>query len=96
MQIRVRVMPSARFKPRGSDLRCDLRINARRAMQGGSEVVPSPSVGMLRVQIPAGVARGAVIKLAGEGLPKARGGRGDLLVRVTYRPEVTITRTGGR
>jgi sarcosine oxidase subunit beta len=27
-----------------------------------------------------------------EGLPKTRGGRGDLLVRVTYRPEVQITR----
>ena len=28
----------------------------------------------------------------GEGLPKPRGGRGDLLVRVTYRPEVRVTR----
>ena len=33
---------------------------------------------------------------AGEGLPKPRGGRGDLLVRVTYRPPVRITRVSGR
>jgi DnaJ-class molecular chaperone len=49
---------------------------------------------MLRVYIPAGVSRGEVLRLAGQGLPKPRGGRGDLLVRITYRPEVRITRAG--
>jgi len=46
--------------------------------------------GFLRVQIP--FERGKVIRIVGEGLPKARGGRGDLLVRIIYRPEVRITR----
>ena len=46
----------------------------------------------LRVQIPRNVARGEIIRLPGEGLPKPRGGRGDLLVRILYRPEVRITR----
>ena len=32
------------------------------------------------------------MRIAGEGLPKARGGRGDLLVRIKDRPEVRITR----
>ena len=96
VQIRVKLLPNARFKARGSDLRCDLRINARRAAQGGTEMVPGAVGGMLRVQIPAGIARGAVIRVPGEGLPKPRGGRGDLLVRVTYRPEVQVTRLGRR
>jgi DnaJ-class molecular chaperone len=96
VQVRVRLLPNARFKARGSDLRCDLRINARRAAQGGTEMAPGVSGGMLRVPIPAGVARGAVIRVPGEGLPKPRGGRGDLLVRVTYRPEVQVTRMGRR
>jgi DnaJ-class molecular chaperone len=43
------------------------------------------------VQIPPGVARGEVLRIAGEGLPKSRGGRGDLLVRIVYTPEVRIT-----
>jgi DnaJ-class molecular chaperone len=47
---------------------------------------------MVRVTIPAGVARGAVLRVTGEGLPKPRGGRGDLLVRVTYRVEVKVSR----
>jgi DnaJ-class molecular chaperone len=46
----------------------------------------------LRITIPPRVARGEVLRVPGEGLPKPRGGRGDLLVRVTYRPEVRVTR----
>ena len=90
--IRVRARPGFRFKARGSDLRCDLRINARRATQGGAEMMSGPTGAPLRVQIPAGISRGEVLRVAGEGLPKPRGGRGDLLVRVTCRPEVRITR----
>ncbi len=92
VQVRVKAFPSARFKARGSDLRCDLRINFQRATRGGSEMLPGPTGSMLHVQIPAGIARGETLRLPGVGLPKPRGGRGDLLVRVTYRPEVRITR----
>ena len=90
--VRLKARPGARFKARGSDVRCDLRISAQRATQGGSEMVPAPSGRMVRVAIPAGVGRGAVLRVAGEGLPKSRGGRGDLLVRITYRPEVRVAR----
>jgi len=94
--VRVKTMPGFRYKARGSDLRCDLRIDARRAMQGGTEVMPGPAGAPLRVSIPAGVGRAAVLRIPGEGLPKPRGGRGDLLVRITYRPEVRITRSARR
>lgn len=90
--VRVRARPDFRFKIRGSDLRCDMRINARRASQGGSESLRGATGNYLRIQIPSGVARGEVLRIAGEGLPKLRGGRGDLLVRVVYTPEVRITR----
>jgi len=92
VQVRVKVRPGFRFKARGTDLRAELRIDTRRATQGGTEMMPGPTGAPVRVSIPAGVARGAVIRVAGEGLPKPRGGRGDLLVRITYRPEVRITR----
>ncbi len=96
VQVRARALPGFRFKARGSDLRCDLRINAQRATRGGTEMIAGPSGGPLRISIPAGVPRGEVLRIPGEGLPKTRGGRGDLLVRVTYRPEVRITRASGR
>jgi curved DNA-binding protein len=93
---RVRVLPGGRFRARGSDLRTDLRISAARAASGGSEMVPGASGRMVRVTIPPGVARGAVLRVTGEGLPKPRGGRGDLLVRVTYRVEVQVSRGAKR
>jgi DnaJ-class molecular chaperone len=96
VQVRTKALPGFRFKARGSDLRYDLRINARRATQGGTEMMPGVTGAPLRIQIPAGIARGEVLRIAGEGLPKPRGGRGDLLVRITYRPEVRISRMSGR
>ncbi len=93
--VRVRARADYRFKIRGSDLRADLRISAQRAEQGGTERMPGATGSLVRVEIPAGVVRGAIIKVPGEGLPKPRGGRGDLLVRIQYRPEVRVTRGFG-
>lgn len=94
--VRLRVLPGGRFRARGSDLRTDLRISATRAASGGGETIPGANGRMVRVTIPAGVTRGAVLRVPGEGLPKPRGGRGDLLVRVTYRVEVKISRGAKR
>jgi DnaJ-class molecular chaperone len=90
--VRVKVSPGARLKAKGSDLQCELRIPNQRAANGGSEMIPAPDGRMLRIQIPAGIARGELLRIRGEGLPKPRGGRGDLLVKITYRPEVRIGR----
>jgi curved DNA-binding protein len=94
VQLRVKAQPDFRFKTRGSDLRCDLKIKSERAAQGGVEMVRGLAGTALRVQIPRGVARGEIICISGEGLPKPRGGRGDLLVRINYRVEVHIRRSG--
>jgi curved DNA-binding protein len=96
VQLRVRALPSFRFKVRGSDLRCELKLKPQRATQGGTELIPSVTGARLRVEIPRGAARGEILRIPGEGLPKPRGGRGDLLVRITYRPEVRISRPAGR
>lgn len=93
VQLRMKVLPGYRFKVRGSDLQCELRIDSRRATEGGSEPLERPTGGMLRVPVPAGVKRGEIVRIRGEGMPKARGGRGDLLVRITYRPELRVTRS---
>ncbi|HEV8176872.1 MAG TPA: DnaJ C-terminal domain-containing protein, partial [Gemmatimonadales bacterium] len=59
----------------------------------GSEMIERPTGGMIRLTIPKRVKRGEIIRIAGEGMPRSRCGRGDLLVRVTYRPEVRVTRS---
>jgi DnaJ-class molecular chaperone len=96
VQLRVKASPSFRFKVRGSDLRCDLKIKPDRALQGGVEMIRGLTSAMLRVQIPRGVKRGEVLRIVGEGLPKSRGGRGDLLVRINYRIEIRISRLAAR
>jgi DnaJ-class molecular chaperone len=96
VELRLRALPSFRFKVRGSDLRCDLKINSKRATQGGVEMVRGISGALLRVQIPPGVKRNEIIRVPGEGLPKPRSGRGDLLVRISYRIEVRISRPSAR
>lgn len=91
--LRLKIFPSSRFKARGSDLRTDLRISAQRAAQGGTEMIERPTGGMHRLTIPKRVKRGELLRIPGEGLPKPRGGRGDLLVKVSYRPEVRVTKS---
>jgi len=94
--VRVKARSDFRFKVRGADLRCDLKIHFQRARQGGMESIRGATGNFLRVQIPRNVARGEIIRIVNEGLPKSRGGRGDLLVRISYRPEIRITRASAR
>ena len=93
VELHLKALPGFRFKVRGADLRTDLRISTQRAAQGGAEMIERPTGGMIRLTIPKRVKRGEIIRIAGEGMPRPRGGRGDLLVRVTYRPEVRVTRS---
>lgn len=88
--LRVKALPDFRFKVRGSDLRCDLKIKPEKAAGGGTEMIRSLTGAMLRVPIPRGVSCGELIGIAGEGMPKTRGGRGDLLVRICYRVRVLV------
>jgi DnaJ-class molecular chaperone len=96
VQLRVKALPDFRFKVRGSDLRFDLKIKPERAVHGGVEMIRSLTGAMLRVPVPRGVGRNEILRVPGEGLPKSRGGRGDMLVRINYRVEVRIARTAGR
>ena len=92
VNVRVKARPDFRFKVRGSDLRCDLKISFQRAQQGGTESLRGVTGNFLCVEIPPGIPRGETLRIPREGLPKSRGGRGDLLVRVAYKPDVRITR----
>lgn len=96
VEVRLKLRPDPQFKARGSDLRCDLRIPARRALEGGAESVRTPTGSRVRIDIPRRIATGTVLRVPGEGLPRAAGGRGDLLVRVLHTPEVRITRARSR
>jgi len=69
-----------------------LKISSKLAAQGGEQMVKGVLGSMLRVKISDRVERGEIVRIVGEGLPKPRGGRGDLLVRIMYRPEIRVVR----
>lgn len=91
--VKLKPQPGRTFKVRGSDLRCDLHISFERAQKGGVESLRGVLGNYLRVEIPSRIKAGDIVRVTGEGLPSARGGRGDLSVRVVYRPDVRITRS---
>jgi DnaJ-class molecular chaperone len=96
VHLRVKAMPHFRFKARGSDLRCDLKIKPERAVQGGAEMMPGLTGDTIRVPVPRGAGRNEIVRITGAGLPRLRGGRGDLLVRIRYRVTVQVSRPTGR
>lgn len=95
VRVKLKVLPGFQFKVRGSDLRCDLNISNEMARRGGGLSIRGPLGNGVPVEVPAGVARGEIIRVSGEGLPKSRGGRGDLLVRIMFQPEVRFGRKRG-
>jgi molecular chaperone DnaJ len=58
-------------------------VTLREALLGAEVPVPTLGGKQLLLKIPAGTQPGRVIRLAGQGMPRLKGGdRGDLLVRV--------------
>jgi DnaJ family protein A protein 2 len=69
------------------DLSVSVTISLRGALLGTSEKVaghPAHADGLL-IEVPVGVQHGETVLVAGEGMPKKGGGRGDLRVMITLR-----------
>jgi len=77
------VRPHAVFARDGANLTRDLAVTLREALLGAEVPVLTLGGKQLLLKIPAGTQPGRVIRLAGQGMPRLKGGdRGDLLVRV--------------
>jgi curved DNA-binding protein len=75
--LRVRLKPHPRFRVNGRDLEVDLPVAPWEAALGAGVQVPTLQ-GEARVKVPAHSSCGRRLRLRGEGLPDADGGRGDL------------------
>lgn len=74
------------FSMGGGDTEAVLELSLEEAARGGRRRV-SIDGREVEIEIPAGVADGEVVRIAGQGAQGARGGRtGDLLLRVRLRP----------
>lgn len=77
--LQVKVKPDPRFTRDGDDLRMDLPVALHEAILGAEVTVPTLK-GRVSLRIPADTQNGRTIRLAGQGMPRAGGGNGDLYV----------------
>ena len=79
--LQVKVKPDPRFTRDGDDLRMELPVALHEAINGAEVTVPTLK-GRVTLRIPQDTQNGRTIRLAGQGLPRADGGQGDLFVTV--------------
>ena len=82
LYLRVEVSAHPRFERRGDDLHVEVDVPIADAALGGEVRVPTLKGRALALTIPAGTQSGKVFRLAGQGMPRARGGFGDLHAKV--------------
>ncbi|HAM36171.1 MAG TPA: molecular chaperone DnaJ [Elusimicrobia bacterium] len=75
--LRIRLLPHPAFKVSGSDLEATVTVMPGQASLGGEIAVPTLE-GAIRIRIPAGTHSGRRLRIAGQGLGKDDGARGDL------------------
>lgn len=79
VEVKIRAHPF--FRREGDDIRIDLPVSLKEALQGGK--VRAPTVeGPVEVRVPEGTNSGALLRLRGKGAPKGDGTRGDQIIRL--------------
>ena len=92
LYVHLRVEPDSRFERSGTDLHATLHLSVAQAALG-TEVELDTLDGPYVLSVPAGVQTGRVLKIAGHGVPRLRGGRrGDLLVSVFVNTPVKLSK----
>jgi len=82
LYLHVTVAPDERFERRGDDLHVEMDVPVADAALGGEATVPTLKGKMLALRVPANTQGGKVFRLAGQGMPRAGGGFGDLFAKV--------------
>lgn len=90
LYIVVHVKEHELFRREGDNLFVDVPISFSQAALGGEIEVPTLD-GSARLNIPAGTQTHTVFKLRGRGMPRIRGGKGDLYVRVIVKTPEKLT-----
>jgi curved DNA-binding protein len=81
LYLRVRVRPHPFFRREGDDIHAELPVSLPEALLGAEVTMPTLK-GRVALRIPPETQNGRVIRLAGQGIPRASGGHGDMFVTV--------------
>jgi curved DNA-binding protein len=92
LYLTIGLLPHRIYRADGHDLHLDLPLAPWEAALGGSVEVPTPG-GAVQMKIPAGTSSGQTLRLSGRGLPRPKGGAGDLYAAVKIvMPKSTTAR----
>ncbi|MEO6908633.1 MAG: DnaJ C-terminal domain-containing protein [Abditibacteriaceae bacterium] len=88
--LRIHLQAHPFWARKGDDLHCELPISFEEATLGASVEVPTLD-GHVKLKIPAGTSSGQNFRLSGRGIPKTKGGKGDLYfkTKVSVPKELT-------
>lgn len=81
LYVRVNVMRHSIFHREGSDLLMDLHLPISSMLLGGEEKIETLD-GKILIKIPELSNSGDFLRVRGKGVPRSRGGRGDILIRL--------------
>jgi curved DNA-binding protein len=81
LYLKINVAPHQFFKLDGIDVYCQLPVTPAEAVLGGFVEVPTLD-GLVKINLPSGVASGQKLRLAGKGFPTEEGRRGDQLLEI--------------
>ncbi|QQG46424.1 MAG: molecular chaperone DnaJ [Candidatus Niyogibacteria bacterium] len=84
LYVKVQVEPHKRFRREGDNLLADVDVSLTDALLGSKKEIEALD-GKIKIEIPAGVDSENILRVRGRGVPKQRGGRGDLLFRVKVK-----------
>lgn len=84
LYVKIYVEPHRRFIREGNDLVCELEIAITDALLGTDKVIDALD-GKIKIQIPVGTDSGEILRVRSRGVPKSRGGRGDLLIKIKIK-----------
>jgi curved DNA-binding protein len=90
LYLSVSLRPHPLFKPDGHDLEIEVPITPSEAALGAQIEIPTLG-GRVAMKVPAGSSSGQRMRLAGKGLPRPRGGAGDLYARLTVAVPSALT-----
>ena len=81
---KIHVKPHPVFRREGNNLVMNLDVRLSDALLGGEKDIKILE-GTIKLKIPAGIDSGEILRLRGKGIPSERGGRGDLLIKITVK-----------
>lgn len=81
LYIKINVAPHPVFKRDGNDLVMDLNLKLSEALLGAKYSIDTLD-GKVEVTIPEGVSINEILRVKGKGVPKGKGSRGDLMIKL--------------